>query len=274
MSQREFHPGDEQRLPLSDAPQFSVGQSTATIYYENARSVDYGPDYFLEEYRTQYGRSYMEDEAHLRRLAQRRLRLLGRAALRRRLASAPRLLEIGCAAGFFLDEARRIGFETEGVEISTYASSYARQKLQLSVQNAGLLELPAPTKRYDVIAAFYVLEHFPQQRQLFQWLSTALKPGGALLFALPSSFGPLFCTQRAQWADTHPVDHFADYSPSSLQRTLNVYGMTLGALRPASYHPLRARDWRGALFFRPFYRMYADARAFGDTMEGSALRLP
>ncbi len=269
----EFHAGDEEQIPLHGDADFVVGAGTGAIYSKKAHSLDYGPDYFLEEYRQQYGRSYLEDESHLRALARRRLSLLGRASLAKRTGHGrARLFEIGCAAGFFLDEARALGFDVSGVEISEYACRHARDSLNIAVQCGSFLELAPPPASVDVIAAFYVLEHFAAQRSAFERLSAALKPGGVFLFAFPSTHGPLFATNREEWKRGHPADHFVDYGPASLSRALEIYGLSAMRFRPSSYHPRRARDWRGGLWFRPFYRTYANVRCFGDTFEGLAMR--
>ena len=49
------------------------------------------------------------------------------------------LLEVGCMYGFFLDEAKKVGFEPGGIEISAKAATYAREELGLDV-HLGRLE--------------------------------------------------------------------------------------------------------------------------------------
>ena len=53
---------------LEKAEDFAVSEN-GIIYYLKARSLDYGPDYFLSEYEAQYGKSYLDDEPNLRRLS-------------------------------------------------------------------------------------------------------------------------------------------------------------------------------------------------------------
>ncbi len=234
------------------------------VYAREARSLEYGADYFLEEYRNQYGRSYLEDEPKLRQLARSRLSLLSP------LVQPPaRLLEIGAATGFFLDEARQAGYRCEGVEISPFASRYARENLGLDVRTGSFLDLPLEGS-FQVVAAFYVLEHFADQRRLFSRISSLLAPGGVFLFALPSTHGPLYRRSIREWRESHPADHFADYSPRSLRKILPLYDMELASVRPASYHPERA----GALWehapLSSLYKFFARWREYGDTMEGVA----
>ncbi|MBL8022378.1 MAG: class I SAM-dependent methyltransferase [Leptospirales bacterium] len=232
------------------------------IYVNDTRSLDYGEDYFLSEYKNQYGKTYLEDEANLRRMANRRL-----DRIRTYLKPQSSVFEIGCATGFFLDEARKRGYDVKGIEISPFASAYARDTLRLDVKTE---PFKAGKERYDAIVAFYVLEHMPDQKAAFQVITDMLNPGGIFVFALPSSNGPTFRFSPETWVKTHPRDHFADYSPASLDKILPHYSMKLRATWPASYHPARAR---GILRNPWIFRRYADFTSFGDTMEGVAQKL-
>ncbi|MCR9142500.1 MAG: class I SAM-dependent methyltransferase [bacterium] len=252
-------------------PEYGVCPESGAIYYLAAESKTYEGDYFLAEYAAQYGRTYVEDEEHLRKLARGRLSMLPQSAANAGVGkqAPPRLLEIGCAAGFFLDEARSIGYECGGLEVSEFAAGYGRERFELDIQTASFLDCELEAEAYDVIAAFYVIEHFAPQRSVFQKIADALKPGGAFLFAIPSTFGPLFEYSPGQWQSTHPTDHHADYSPASLRRIFPEYGLRCERLRPASFHPGRAGGIKGALP-APLYRAWARWQAYGDTLEGVA----
>ena len=125
---------------LKQAEDFAISED-GVIYYLKARSVDYGPDYFLGEYESQYGKSYIDDEPNLRRLARSRMDWMESVIVASGHtvdwpAEGPGLLEIGSAAGFFLDEAKERGFRTLGVEISGFASDFARNRGHSIVQSS------------------------------------------------------------------------------------------------------------------------------------------
>jgi 2-polyprenyl-3-methyl-5-hydroxy-6-metoxy-1,4-benzoquinol methylase len=93
------------------------------------------------------------------------------------------LLDIGCAAGFFLDEARRVGWQVRGCELSAYAHAHASKKLGLDVVRAGFLD-PAfapPPQSFDVITLFNVLEHIPNPTAVVDKMFSLLRPGGHLV---------------------------------------------------------------------------------------------
>jgi SAM-dependent methyltransferase len=139
-------------------------------------------------YRGMSDEYYLREEEGRRRHARRLLDLLG--------AHVPRgrLLDIGCGYGLLLDEARRRGYEVEGVELSVDGVQHAREQLGLTVW-AMALEDPAldgvlGSERYDAVLAVDVLEHFDDPVVALDRMCDLLAPGGALLIVTPdpSSF--------------------------------------------------------------------------------------
>ncbi len=280
METRSINPELEPHLSFSikDHPQLGSGyqlcEKTGTVYFSHAHSkTSYEEDYFIEEYTSQYGLSYMEDEIHLRHLAKQRLKIMATY-----IKPVSDLLEIGCATGFFLDEASKLGYRTKGIEVSEYASLYARRKLGLDVLTTSFLSYCIKNdinNTFDAICAFYFLEHIAEQKSIFSKIATSLKPGGILCFALPSLYGPLFRHNLPKWLSSHPCDHFVDYAPQSLKRVLSLYGLSLVKIWPASFHPERLK-YIGYIWKRQpmasLYQNYAKMFCYGDTMEGIAIK--
>lgn len=119
---------------------------------------------------------YVENEENLREEAREVLPLLGR--------SSGRLLEVGSAGGYFLDEARKLGFDVRGVELNEEMAAWARRKLALDV-----VCMPFETfdreEAYDVIVAQDVLEHMTSPHAFVSRALQLLAPGGAILIRGP-----------------------------------------------------------------------------------------
>src|SRR5919106_2170573 len=73
------------------------------------------------------------------------------------------LLDVGCWVGFLLAEARERGWtEAVGIEPSTFASEYARERLGLNVRTEELFTADLPTGHFDAVVMGDVLEHLTQ----------------------------------------------------------------------------------------------------------------
>lgn len=101
-----------------------------------------------------------------------------------------RLLDAGCAMGFFLQQARAAGWEVEGLDASEWAAGYARDTYGLKVQTGPIRAAKLEPASYDVITIWDVVEHLLDPVEDFKHLAAALKPGG--VFALSThSIGSL-----------------------------------------------------------------------------------
>ncbi|PJZ45616.1 class I SAM-dependent methyltransferase [Leptospira brenneri] len=261
-----------QFFPHKEFPEFyEECQLTGVLRYLPAKHREYGDSYFMEEYKSQYKKSYYEDEPNLRAMAKRRLSVLERVGAKGGNSS---LLEIGSAAGFFLDEARKAGHSTKGLELSPKEVEYSKTRLGLDVERASVLSIAKEDwkESFDVVSAFFVIEHIEDIDGIWERIQSWTKPGGFLYLAVPSSFGPSFQTSPKDWFSTHPSDHFFDYSVHSLKKLLSILGFEVNYVRPMSYHSYRDLGPRGKL---PewLYRLYANQFAYGDTIELTARKL-
>ncbi|MDC7240550.1 MAG: hypothetical protein PQJ50_09340, partial [Spirochaetales bacterium] len=86
------------------------------------REEIYTKEYFFSEYRSQYGKTYIEDFPHIRAMAEERLSVIDSL-----VSEKGPLLDIGCAYGPFLLSAFERGYAAEGLEISEDAAGYIRE---------------------------------------------------------------------------------------------------------------------------------------------------
>ena len=126
-------------------------------------------------------------------------------------------------------------------------------------------------EKHDIICAFYVIEHFENQEEVFYKILSMLKEKGCLFLSLPSIYGPTFTTNPEEWFKTHPKDHFMDYSHKSLKKVFKKLNMDVVYNRPVSYHPYRDKGWRGNLPLY-IYEKLANWTCYGDTIQILAKR--
>ena len=142
-----------------------------------------------------------------------------------------RLLDVGCAAGFFLDEARRSGWDVAGVDVSEWARRQAGDRFGLEVLDS--LEAAAEHWRgsFDTVTLFQVLEHMPDPRSALQLVRTQLKPGGLLVIETWDRMSLVARLSGRYWQQISPPSVIHLFSRSSLDRLLKSEGFTIQSVR-------------------------------------------
>lgn len=243
-----------------------------TVFYLNQSNPEYSDTYFTTDYRKQYGKTYAEDYDAIYKFSQTRISRIEKILPEKIKKSS--LLEIGCALGFFLKAASDRGFrKCSGIEISSYASEYARKNFGLKIENIPYSEYSISDK-FDVICAWYYFEHERNVPEVIQKTAGRLKKNGVLAFSIPCTNGPMFLLNREQWIKSHPEDHSMDFSPQSVRMLLRKSGFGKIRIYPAGIHPERV--FKRTLFLFPvlkfLYGIYSRLFKFSDTIEVYALK--
>lgn len=110
-----------------------------------------------------------------------------------------KLLDIGCAEGFFLFNAARAGFITKGIELSEDAATYAREEFSIDVETKSLEKLQFPQDYFDVVTLWQVLEHLPYPLRTLKEVYRILKPGGVVVVLTPNIEGIPAKVFRRKW---------------------------------------------------------------------------
>jgi len=156
---------------------------------------------------------YVGQEAARRAQARRKLATL--RWLAPRVPRRGRLLDVGCAAGFFLAEARAF-YEVQGVELSDWSSAYARDRLGLPVFTGTLQAAALPADHYDVVTLWDVIEHVPDPVPLLAQAARVLRSGGRLVLTT-GDWGSAYAQGKgADWHLMTPPWHLSFFSRATL----------------------------------------------------------
>jgi len=177
---------------------------------------------YREMKNTAYGR--WEEDA--RCTARRMLNLLHRATGGRQGT----LLDVGCGAGYFADEARRVGWEVQGLEPSRYAVEIAVSELGLQVQRGEIEDFKPPGKRYDAVTAFEVLEHLVNPVGAVGRIYDLLKPRGVFLATTPNA-GSVFARILGRRWWYLEEGHLYYFTRAHLAKLLETCGLDVFVLR-------------------------------------------
>jgi len=123
---------------------------------------------------------YVQEEAGLRQSADFILKYLTK------INKKGRILDVGCATGFLLDQARKGGWEVYGVELSAWAVDYAKNKLQLpNITQGTLKDANYPANFFDVVVFKDVIEHLTEPKEALEQIRHVLKPSGIICCNTP-----------------------------------------------------------------------------------------
>ena len=188
--------------------QLPAGYSTDSIYTE---------EYFQGGQADGYS-DYVGSEDVLRaefRTAMEELRRVG--------CSGGKLLEIGCAYGFFLAEAQPY-FEVQGIEVSDSAVRFCRAR-GLDVEQGILTkEYIARRAPFDAVVMLDVVEHLTEPDRVMDLLWSAMKPGGKLLISTGDWESGLSRIMGKNWRLMTPPQHTFFFSPRTMTAMLARLG--------------------------------------------------
>ena len=199
-----------------------------------------------------YNREYFEGRVYrdyVREKSQRiewfRRRL---SVVERHLPRQGRVLDVGCAAGFFLELMRARGYSVHGLDVSAHAVCLARN-LGLEVRRADIRSARYPSSHFDLVTMWDVLEHVPDPLGYLREAHRILRPTGVLLVETLNigSFTARLLGRR--WPLFAPPYHLFYFTRPAMRMMLARTGfLTVRAVPVQSYVPLPGgiTTWRYA----------------------------
>jgi SAM-dependent methyltransferase len=201
--------------------------SSVVLYRCTGCSFVFQPDLARDELRSHHDAEYFDDygvrgaydDTLQRRFeARRRVRWLRKHGVQR-----ARVLEIGAATGFFLEEARRQGLDAVGIEPEPGAALAARRRSGAQVIDGFVedVDIPAPM---DAVCMWHVLEHVPDPVPTLRRLRQALRPGGLFFCEVPNIDCALAHAKGDRWSCLEPEHHVGHFNAESIRVALSTAG--------------------------------------------------
>jgi 2-polyprenyl-3-methyl-5-hydroxy-6-metoxy-1,4-benzoquinol methylase len=181
----------------------------------------YARDYFQRpagESGSQGYLDYLADEPIHRLAARKRLdRLAGRVR-------PGRLLDVGCASGFFLAEARERGFQGVGVDVAPAMTAVAREHFGLDVRTATFAGAGLDGQ-FDLVTMWDYIEHTTDPRADVALAAERLAPGGVLALSTGDAGSLSARVMGARWHLLTPHHHNFFFRRDHLRRLLHEAGL-------------------------------------------------
>lgn len=138
-----------------------------------------------------------------------------------------RVLDIGCATGFFLGVAKRRGWAAYGVEISPYSSAIARERFgRENVFNCSLKAAAYEDGLFDVVFMSDLIEHVNDLNGFLKEVFRILKTNGTVAIVTPN-VESLSCRFMVKAWPHFKMEHLYYFSPSTMKWFLERHGFKL-----------------------------------------------
>lgn len=137
-----------------------------------------------------------------------------------------KLFELGASHGFFLNQAKKKGYQVSGVELSTTAVKNAKKKFNIEIENETFESSKIINHRneFDAVVMFDLLEHLTNPNEVLQGLYNIMKKNGLIALTVPNIDSYEYKIYGKYWEWLSPPAHLFYYSPKTITKILKKSG--------------------------------------------------
>jgi len=173
--------------------------------------------------------------------------------LRRLSPTGRRVLDLGCAAGYFMQRAVAAGFEAHGIDLAAWVETIAATRGVMNVRSSTLHDAAFPEAWFDIVHSSQVFEHLPRPLDELREIRRILKPGGLLYVNVPNYRCLSIVLGRDDFELNTPPEHVSYFTPRTLTTLLSNAGFSV--VRTAAYGGVKWENLLG----RPIKSEIAEA---------------
>lgn len=158
-----------------------------------------------------------------------------------------KILDVGCGTGYFLDCAKRKGWEAVGIEKNEAARNLAEKQFGLYVKREKHI-YNFPKAYFDAITLWHVLEHIEDLGEMLTKIHNLLSPDGIAVIAVPNCSSYDARHYKARWAGYDVPRHLWHFTPQTMELWVKKFNFQITHKKP--------------LFFDAFYISLLSEKGF------------
>lgn len=135
------------------------------------------------------------------------------------------MLDVGCAYGFLLDEARKLGISVHGVDLSESAIKWMNE--ELDIKGTVGCSYDAPNGPYDLITAIEVIEHIHRPYSFLIDMRERMRDDGILVIHTGANDTLTARMLGKRWWYLNPPDHCSIFSRPALRKLISDTGFAV-----------------------------------------------
>lgn len=148
-----------------------------------------------------------------------------RARTIKRLMKGPRILDVGCNLGYFVEACRSLGLESIGLEVNPVVVKKARSMFPKCHFACGFLrDTDVGKEKFDAIYTSETIEHVVDINDFMKDISSKLTPGGILYLTTPELKGFIPKHTDGEWKDLNAPNHRLCFSNANMRVFLEKHG--------------------------------------------------
>lgn len=185
----------------------------------------YSNDYFSKRSDRGYDNYYSEKvKSEIERVFKLNLADLDFFSWEADLVDTKSTIDIGCAAGYFVNFMKSRGWNASGIEIAEGPASFGKEKLGLNIYQEDFLKWDVEiSQKFDLITLWASIEHLHQPRETLEKIHKHLKPNGRMILST-CRYGLQAKVKGLNWRYLNVPEHLYYYSLSNLIELCNTIG--------------------------------------------------
>lgn len=147
-----------------------------------------------------------------------------------------RILDVGCAYGFFLKVARDSGYKPYGLELNKEIAITASEISKCKVYSGDLKKLAKKIGKFDIITMFDVIEHLKNPDEYIKICRGLLRRNGLLVIETGNIESWLSKVQKPKWRLIVPNIHLFYFSKTTLKKSLEKNTFRVISLQTVGFY--------------------------------------
>ncbi|MCE3278825.1 MAG: Methyltransferase type 11 [Bacteroidetes bacterium] len=168
-----------------------------------------------------------------------------------------KMLDIGCGDGFFLEAAKKRGWDVHGTEFTDEAIENC-VKRDISMKK-GILQAENYKKEdFDIITSFEVIEHINNPKEEIQNILAILRKGGLFYFTTPNFNSISRFILKENWNVIEYPEHLSYYTPKTINSFLIQNGFNKIKLETTGFSINRFEKGMQETSGKPIFKINKD----------------